>query len=200
MARRANYLHYLVNLKKTEMLFNVFKAQWNHPVKDDCTVQVKTDLQDLDIQMTLEEMRKISKNSFKRLVKVKAKEFALDYLLKLKDKHTKMDNLQYLELKLQNYLKDDGISVMEAKNLYRYRTRVANFKENFKNGHQSCAIPCPLCMVQPDSQPHCMQCPIIKSKIDVKGNYSDIFLEDIPAEISKTLLKISEIRENLSQT
>ena len=200
MARRATYLHYLVNLNKEEMLFQVFNAQWNHPVKDDWTVQVKKDLQDLEIDMTLEEMRKKSKNSFKRMVKVKAKEFALDYLQKLKEKHTKMDNLQYLDLKLQNYLKDDAISVMEARNLYRYRTRVANFKENFKNSHQSCAIACPLCMVQPDSQPHCMQCPVIKSKIDVQGNYSDIFLEDIPSEISKTLLKISEMRENLSQT
>ena len=65
MARRATYLHYLVNLNKDELLFKHFNAQWNHPLKDDWTVQVKNDLQDLEIDMTLEKMRKQSKNSFK---------------------------------------------------------------------------------------------------------------------------------------
>ena len=37
-----------------------------------------------------------------------------------------MDNLEYIELKLQNYLKD--VNIQEAKNLYRLRTRAAKFR------------------------------------------------------------------------
>ena len=33
------------------------------------------------------------------------------------------------------------------------------------------------------------------TKVDVKGNYSDIFLEDIPYDISKTISEITEVRE-----
>ena len=98
-----------------------------------------------------------------------------------------MENLEYTELKLQNYLTDDEISVEEAKNLYRFRTKVAKFKENFKNGYAANA--CPLCLVQPDL--------VLKTKLDIKGTYSDIFCEDIPPDISKTLLEISKFRENL---
>ena len=106
-----------------------------------------------------------------------------------------MENLEYVELKLQNYLKDDGISVREAQNLYRFRTRVAKFKENFKNSYAS--IACPLCLVLPDTQAHCVQCPVVKDTVRVQGAYRDIFSEDIPSNISKTLLEISELRENL---
>ena len=60
-------------------------------------------------------MKKRSHDSFKRYVKIKTKEYSLDYLLKLKEKHSKMENLDYIELKLQNYLKDNEISVLEAK-------------------------------------------------------------------------------------
>ena len=52
------------------MLYSVFMAQWKNPTKDDWTVQVQKDLQDLEIDMSLEEMKKKSQWSFKRLVKI----------------------------------------------------------------------------------------------------------------------------------
>ena len=80
--------------------------------------------------MSLKDLQRISQYSFKKMVKVKTKEYALDYLLELKSKHSKMNNLDYPELKLQDYLKDPKISVQESKNLFRFRTRTANFKTN----------------------------------------------------------------------
>ena len=193
-ARRVNYLHYLLQLKEKEMLSKVFYAQWKYPAKDDWTTQVQKDLLDLNIDLSIEEMKKKSPGSFKRLVKLKTKEYTLDHLLKIKEKHSKMDNLEYIELKLQNYLKDVNITVQEAKNLYRFRTRAAKFRENMKNSY-NVSIACPLCHVQPDTQVHSLKCPVVRTKVDVKGNYSDIFLEDIPSDISKTLSEITEVRE-----
>ena len=87
------------------MLAKVFKTQWKYPTKDDWTIQVKQDLKHFEIKMDLEEIGEMSIYSFKKLVKLKSKEYALEYLLKLKSKHSKMANLEYIELKLQNYLK-----------------------------------------------------------------------------------------------
>jgi hypothetical protein len=106
-----------------------------------------------------------------------------------------MENLEYTELKLQNYLTDDEISVEEAKNLYRFRTRVAKFKENFKNGYVANA--CPLCLVQPDTQAHSLQCHVLKTKLDIKKGLTVIYSVKISLRISKTLLEISKFRENL---
>ena len=124
-------------------------------------------------------------------------ECTLEYLLKLKEKHTKMENLEYSELKMQSYLKDPDISVAEARNLYRYRTRSAKYKENMKSSYTTTSLACLVCFVQPDTQQHSLQCPEIKAKVKVEGIYKDIFEEDIPSDISKTLLRISKFREDL---
>ena len=113
----------------------------------------------------------------------------------MKAKHTKMDKLVYCELKLQKYLKSNNIPVYEAKNLFRYRVQVAEFKENFGDKYENKV--CPLCTVHMDTQTHAIQCVTIKEKISIEGNYSDIFKEVIPTNISKSLYKISKMREGL---
>ena len=51
-----------------------------HPIKNDWVNQVKEDLIDFDIYMDLELVKKQSKNSFKKMVKRKMRNYALDYL------------------------------------------------------------------------------------------------------------------------
>ena len=176
------------------MLSKVFKTQWKYPVKDDWVNQVQQDLKDLDMILNLEEIRSKSTYTFKKQVKIKSKEFALEQLLILKSKHSKMENLEYTEIKLQNYLSNDSITVQEAKNLFKYRTRVAKYQANMKN-NPKLSLTCPFCKVQPDTQIHSAQCHVVQSKVDVRGNYKDIFLDNIPVEIIKTLMEITKLRE-----
>ena len=196
-ARWVNYLHYLATQPEDGMLYRVFISQWRYPVKGDWTEEVKQNMIEMDINLSLEEIKKKSSNSFKRIVKVKTKEFTLNYLLGIKERHSKMDDLHYGELTLQNYLKDQDIPVVEARNLYRYRTRCAKYKENMKNSYITTSTACPLCLVQPDTQKHSLQCPAVKNEITIEGRYEDIFEKDIPTDISKTLLRINTLREDL---
>ena len=195
MARRVNFLQSLLKMDTNDMCSKMLRAQWEYPVKNDWTKKVQEDLNELNIDLSLEEIKKKSENSFKRLVKIKTEELALDYLLNLKENHTKMDNIHYSQLKMQMYLKSDKIPVNEAKNIYKFRTRVAKFKENFKNGNVS--IACPMCHLQPDTQEHSLVCQSVKSKITIEGAYSDIFQENVPSNLSKTLMKIIELRKDL---
>ena len=198
MIRRICYLHYLVNLHPSEMLYKFFVAQWNHPVKDDWTLRVKQDLKDFNLSDDFEEMKYISSESFKRRLKKVARNYALNYLLQKKSTHKKIEKLNYTRLELQPYLRDDNISVAEAKNLYRFRTKSAKFYENMKSGCQW--MYCPFCKVHPDTQYHSVVCSVVRTKVSVKGRYEDIFQTDakIPAEISKTLLNVIELRNAIS--
>ena len=85
--RRVNYLHYILKSDKSKMLYKFFMAQWEDPVRQDWTELVKADLDDLGIKLSLEEIERKSKMSFKNLVKIKIKEFALDSLNMVKIKH-----------------------------------------------------------------------------------------------------------------
>ena len=74
-ARRINFLHYLVSSSENEMVYNVFQAQWNRPVKNDWTLYVKQDLKDFQMECSLDNVKAKSAESFKNLVKRKANEY-----------------------------------------------------------------------------------------------------------------------------
>ena len=95
---------------------------------------------------------------FKSLVKKQSKELAIDKLNETIEKHSKMDNIDYYELKMQDYLKNEKISVKQARILFKYRTRMARFWENFKAGRPP--QPCPVCKdgLSVDTQRHSFNC------------------------------------------
>ena len=99
-----------------------------------------------------------------------------------------MDLLLFIELKKQNYFKDKSITVQAAKNLFRWRTRAALFKMNYSNGYTNTACPC--CQDGPDSQEHSFQCSVIQQKVNVVGEYNDIFNDDVSKDITDTILMI----------
>ena len=72
-------------------------------------------------------MKTKSKESFRSIVRKKAKELAVNTLKQVKESHTKMDNLDYNDLEMQQYLKDERIKVNQARALFRFRTRMARF-------------------------------------------------------------------------
>ena len=148
-ARRIIYLHYLLTLDKTEMLFKFFLIQWNNPTRGDWTELVKADLDDFKIEKNLEDIKLKSKLSFKEHVKERAKEHALEVLNDMKDGHSKMSNLHYTEIKTQEYLQSPNIRMEEALNLFKFRTHMADFGENYRAGAEF--VLCPLCSKDGDS-------------------------------------------------
>ena len=86
-ARRVVYLHYLATQNENGMLYKAFIAQWKYPAKGDWTEEANKNLIELGINLTLEDIKRKSEDSFKRMVKIKAKEYTLEYLHGLKAKH-----------------------------------------------------------------------------------------------------------------
>ena len=73
----------------------------------------------------------------------------------------------------------------------KWRTRAAQFKMNYSNSYKDNS--CPSCLAEPDTQALSLECSVIKRMTDVKGDYLDIFQEDVPSDISNTLLNILSI-------
>ena len=87
--RRLNYLHNILTGPKSGTLYKFFMIQWLNPSRGDWTEQVKLDLDDFKINRDLKWMASISKNSFKRIVKTKATEYALRKLCAKKTSYKK---------------------------------------------------------------------------------------------------------------
>ena len=194
-ARRINFLHYLLNRKETKMISQIFRVQWNHPNKNDWTILVKQDLCDFNFEVDVSSIKRISESSFKNLVKKKAYDYEFNQLLEMKKTHSKMNDLVYSKLEIQNYLKLENLNKNEAQTLFRFRTRMAKFGENFRGNNSQ--ILCPLCKTHLDGQRMCFDnCPVVKANIAIFGNYNDIFnTASIPSDIVQTLVRIEKLRE-----
>ena len=59
------------------------------------------------------------------------KEKAKELTLELNPRKGKMKNLFYVELELQQYLKNQKISTSEARAVFKFKTRMANFSQKF---------------------------------------------------------------------
>ena len=115
-----------------------FIAQWKYPApKNEWTERVKLDLKEFEFSDDLEWVKSLSEFKFKKLVKAKAKEVALENLNKIKSKHSKMDNVFYVDLEMQEYLKKRNIRRSMAKAVFKFKTRMAQFSENFNKQTKS---------------------------------------------------------------
>ena len=193
--RRLNYLHSIIKSPKDGMLYRVFITQWLYPCAGDWTEQVRRDLSDLGLGCSIQWLESKSKWSFKKIIKRTLTEFTLRQLLKKKDLSKKMSNLYYTELKTQTYLVDRTLSFEEKKTIFRYRTRMSNFRMNFKGDKQS--LLCPLCKIHFDDQNFVLRCPTIRKQIcEPDADISDIYSETISLKSVKLLSKALDIRNN----
>ena len=102
------------------MLSTFFKTQWFNEIEGDWTKQIKLDMEAFNIPCDFEYIRSKSKEGFKNLVKKRAKEVALTLLQKKQMNHSKMSNMYYPELKIQDYFKIDGIQTREIQTLFKW--------------------------------------------------------------------------------
>ena len=190
--RRVNYLHSILNRDKDSMMYTFFITQWLNPTKGDWVLQVREDLDDLEIPCNFEFIKSKSKLAFKKMVNAKVKIYALKALQAKQMKHSKMANISYNSLNMQNYFSRTDLTQQEKKTIFKYRIRMERFGENYRGGAAS--ILCPLCHSHLDNQEMSFHCPIIKNEIKIKGNLSDIYKENINNETIETVLKISRYR------
>ena len=178
------------------MLFKVFKAQWSYPARrGEWTEQVKIDMKEFGMVPDLEQIRSKSNFSFKALVKKQTKQLALTMLNITKEKHSKMENLQYVELGMQKYLKNEKITVKQARILFKFRTRMERFWGNFKGGKPP--QPCPVCkdVLSVDTQEHSFRCKVLAESMKLSNNYKGIFSSEVEHEIVITVENIEKFRK-----
>ena len=188
-----NYLQYLLKLPKSEMLSKFFYCQLYDKNPNDWSEQVKKDLVDLNLTTNLQEIESMSQFSWKNLVKKKVKVFELEKLVEIKHlkNRSKMKSLTYEKLELQDYL--TRLDVFEAKIVFRFRVRMAQFSDNFRG--TTPPAPCPLCAKHLDLQEMSFLCPIVKEKMQINENYENIFKQQISNNLAKILVAIMKLRK-----
>ena len=103
MKRKLVFLQYILKQDKNSMVYKVFKATMENPIKKDFVQDCVKCLSILKIEMKFDEIEKLSNFSFKKLVKEKVSEIGLEYLLREKNKQKKISHLKFKRLEMQEY-------------------------------------------------------------------------------------------------
>ena len=105
VARRLMYYWNILHKSDSELVRQVLVTQQLSPVKNDWCLQV-----DEDIQLSESDISQMKKSKFKSLVSKQVRELARQYLIRLKQKHTKSAGLSEDYL-MQSYLTSDEMTI-----------------------------------------------------------------------------------------
>jgi hypothetical protein len=199
MMRRITYFHEILNRSDNELTKRVVVSQLENGTKGDFAEQVLNDMGLLNI--TKEESMALSSNKLKDMLKEKAGDAAFHHLITKARVHTKVNEEVYTNLDGMTYMKHPQFSPDLVNILFKFRTRMYNVKNNFRNNYTKTNTLCPLCNLSEDTQSHLFDCTMI---VDQKNKpttttYKDIFSPDINRllDVAKELKTIVKIREDL---
>ena len=143
------------------------------------------------MEFKFEEIKKMSKETWKQKVKEKCNESALIYL-KSKIK-SKLSQIDYQELKIQEYLLSDDISIRNKKLIFSLRSEMVSVSKNY--GLIKLCKYCP----EIDSQEHLIKCVKLEEvKPNTILNHNEIEYKDIFSNnVDKMKLLVEHFRRAL---
>ena len=109
-SRRLMFLHHILHQEKSSLIYRFLKAQKDNPAKNDWSETVIDDLSTLDLKMSFEDIEKISKNKLKDLVDKSVKKEAFEHLCAIKERHSKVNEIDHKSLTMQNYLQPNNLT------------------------------------------------------------------------------------------
>ena len=199
IARRLMYYWTILTKPETELVHQVFKTQKLSPVKNDWCLQIEDDLRYCNIDLSECEIKAMKKTKFKSIVSSRIFEAAEQYLLSLKNKHSKSEGLS-ANGKIQDYLISNKLTTEEKQLLFQLRTRSYDCKANFRNLYKN-QLACSICGHE-DNQPHLLSCTTTTQGVDLTGiKYSDIFGKvEQQVRITKLMMQISNKRKTIQKS
>ena len=97
MKRKTLFLHYILQQDKSSMIYKVFEATYENPLKNDFVKCCENYLKILKIDFTFEKLGSMSTWAVQKLVKLKTKEAAFLYLKQEQSKQSKISHIKYDE-------------------------------------------------------------------------------------------------------
>ena len=202
--RRLMYLWHILSRDESELIRRVYETQKVAKNSGDMWALVEKDKSDLNINMSDMEIQGVSKEKFKNYVTQKVKLKFLKHIEKLKEQHSKSENLKCDELKTAEYIKSPRFSLKEKRLLFKLRSKTLDVKANFRHQHQDTW--CISCGLFEETQSHLLQCSKIIEKLSyVVGHISKFSENDIYGSLQKQEIIIKvysdilDIREKLKQ-
>ena len=181
---RLLFLKTILEEKEDSTIQRFLMLQFENPTKGDWASSCMQDLKDLEINLSLKEIREISKYTFLNLIKNSIQNKAFEYLIR--NRRSKGHEIEYTELRMAEYLTPgyENVTIKDQRNIFAMRNRMVEIKENFRKGKQAEKCACGLL----ESMKHIYTCTFYNKEHKIEIEYEEIFKENVQKQ-----LKVSKI-------
>ena len=133
---RLLYLKYILHQDSDSLLSKFFFLQLELPTRGDWASTCVKDLNELKIEKSFEEIRKMTENEYRKLLKQKVSENAFNYLMSKRGRKGS-ENVQ-IELGMEEYLlpTNNELSILEKQRLFSMKNRMTKIPANFPKENQ----------------------------------------------------------------
>ena len=129
---RMLFLKSILDENEESLVFKFFKLQLQKPMKGDWVSTCKNDLEEMKIGLKFEEIRKMSKENFSKIIKSKISDQAFNYLLNKRG--SKGQEIIYNRLEMAEYLmpSNNMINIEDKQNIFAIRNRMVDIGNNLE--------------------------------------------------------------------
>ena len=201
MKRKIMFLQYILRQEKNSMVYKIFKAMEDNPIKNDFVYTCKKYLEILKINTNFEEIGKMSKFTLKQILREKTKFEALVYLKSQQMVQEKIKNIVYRDLKMQDYLFEGDRNLLVSKAIYKARGQILDIKMHKRWKFDN--LNCEGCNKNLETGEEILQCEKLGTNED-QATYTWFYSELVTKQILagkvllKKLKKRKQIREEIT--
>ena len=169
----------------------MFKATQENSVKNDFVFTCKKYLEKLEINLSFEEIQKMSNFSFKKLLKEKVNIAAFEYLKLQQSKQEKIQNINYSKLVMQEYLADGNRNLEVSKVIFKARGMVLDIKtqKGWKYDDKLCSG----CSMKDETGEEILSCSYFGENLEYI-QYSWFFSEKLEDKVSAAKIMIEKLK------
>ena len=194
--RRFMYLWQIVTKKESELIFKIYQLQRIRPSNGDSAEMMREERKKYKIDLTDEEISKLSKCQFRKNVNKKVHKFALSYLLSVSQSHSKsqklVSSIKPNQLETQPYLLTPLLTTSQRQLLFSLMTRSYDVKANYKKkfAHNMTCRYCKSSGSYEDER-HLTECLMLNN-----DNSSDVNIDDIYKNLDEQIKFIKYFEKN----
>ena len=128
---RCLYLKYILSQDEDSLLYKFYMLQLEHSSKGDWAYTCLSDLKELNITESLEQIKQMSLYTFSNLLKKRIKVSSYEYLIK--KQRSKGGEIKYSDIEMADYLQpgNNSLSIEQKQKFFSIRNRMIEISENF---------------------------------------------------------------------
>ena len=180
--KRMMYLYHILVSSDTSLISQIFHEQQKSPLRYDWATMIKSDMKQIKLNLSNEELKMMTKLNFKKKIKDLCEKACFSDFMKQKSNLSKGKLLNYDKLEMQSFFHSKhGLSADSMRKIYSLRTRSLPLKCNAPSQYTDRLCLAPDCLEE-DQEEHLYRCKFLsEGEHLVQSNikYEDIFSCDV---------------------